>query len=77
MESRAIESANGNLFLFHVADSNRQAVGHGHIDFSAIASALHMIGYGGDVIFECVAPGPDPFTPLKGPDSRAGRTILA
>jgi D-psicose/D-tagatose/L-ribulose 3-epimerase len=68
---RAIESANGNLFLFHVADSNRQAVGRGHINFGAIASALHMIGYCGDVIFECVAPGPDPFAPLKGPDSRA------
>lgn len=68
---RAIENANSNLFLFHAADSNRQAVGRGHTDFSAIASALRAIGYRGDVIFECVAPGPDPFTPLKGPDSLA------
>jgi len=68
---RAIESANGSLFLFHAADSNRQAVGRGHIDFRAIADALHAISYRGDVIFECVAPGPDPFTPLKGPDSLA------
>ena len=68
---RAIENAAGNLFLFHIADSNRQAVGRGHIDFAAIAQALRTAGYGGDVIFECVAPGPDPFTPIKGSDSRA------
>ena len=68
---RAIENANGNLFLFHAADSNRQAVGRGHTDFRAIATALRTIGYRGDVILECVAAGPDPFTPLKGPDSRA------
>jgi sugar phosphate isomerase/epimerase len=68
---RAIENANGNLFLFHVADSNRQAVGRGHTDFRAIATALRTIGYRGDVVLECVAAGPDPFTPLKGPDSRA------
>ena len=68
---RAMESANGNLFLFHAADSNRQAIGRGHTDFRAIANALRAIRYRGDVIFECVAAGPDPFTPLKGPDSRA------
>jgi sugar phosphate isomerase/epimerase len=68
---RAIESANSSLFLLHAADSNRQAVGRGHTDFRAIASALRAIGYRGDVILECVAAGPDPFTPLKGPDSRA------
>lgn len=68
---RAIENANGNLFLFHAADSNRQAVGRGHTDFRAIATALRTIGYRGDMILECVAAGPDPFTPLKGPDSRA------
>jgi D-psicose/D-tagatose/L-ribulose 3-epimerase len=68
---RAIESANGDLFLFHAADSNRQAVGRGHTDFRTIADALRAIRYHGDVVFECVAPGPDPFAPLKGPDSRA------
>ncbi len=67
----AIESANGDLFLFHAADSNRQAVGRGHIDFRAVADALRAIRYRGDVVFECVAAGPDPFAPLKGPDSRA------
>jgi sugar phosphate isomerase/epimerase len=66
----AIERAAGKLFLFHAADSNRQAIGHGHIPFRAIAHALRAINYGGDVIFECVAVGPDPFTAIKGPASR-------
>lgn len=57
------------LFLFHAADSNRQAVGRGHTDFPAIMRALHGIGYAGDIIFECVPAGPDPFTPDKGPNS--------
>lgn len=68
---RAIESAGDRLFLFHAADSNRQAVGRGHSDFRAIANALRAIGYRGDVIFECPAPGPDPFAAIKGVDSRA------
>lgn len=58
-----------HLHLFHAADSNRQAVGRGHTDFAALVRALHGIGYAGDVIFECVPPGPDPFTPDKGPGS--------
>jgi sugar phosphate isomerase/epimerase len=67
---RAIARASSSLFLLHAADSNRH-VGRGHTDFRAIATALRTIGYRGDVILECVAAGPDPFTPLKGPDSRA------
>lgn len=62
----AIREAGDRLFLLHVADSNRQAVGRGHTDFLALMRALHRIGYGGDVIVECTAAGPDPFTPAKG-----------
>ncbi len=65
----AIWQTGDDLYLFHAADSNRQAVGRGHTDFLAITRALHGIGYVGDIIFECVPPGPDPFTPDKGPDS--------
>ncbi len=67
---QAIKTANDKLFLFHAADSNRQAVGRGHIDWGAIKRALQATGYSGDVIFECVPVGPDPFTPDKGPGSR-------
>ncbi len=62
----AILDAGGRLFLFHAADSNRQAVGRGHTDFLAQIRALRRVGYSGDVILECTATGPDPFTPVKG-----------
>ncbi len=66
----AIQRAGNKLFLFHAADSNRQAVGRGHTDFRAIVDALRAIDYRGDIVFECTAPGPDPFTAIKGNDSR-------
>ena len=61
----AILDAGERLFLFHAADSNRQAVGRGHTDFLALMRALRRVGYAGDVIIECTAAGPDPFTPVK------------
>jgi len=62
----AILDVGERLFLFHAADSNRQAVGRGHTDFMALARALRRVGYTGDVVIECTAAGPDPFTPVKG-----------
>lgn len=64
----AILDVGERLFLFHVADSNRQAAGRGHTDFLALMRALRRIGYMGDIIFECTAAGPDPFIPVKGDD---------
>ena len=62
----AIRAAREHLFLFHAADSNRQAVGRGHTDFLGIMRALKDIEYDGSIIVECTASGPDPFTPIKG-----------
>jgi D-psicose/D-tagatose/L-ribulose 3-epimerase len=62
----AILEAGDRLFLFHAADSNRQAVGRGHTNFPALLRALRRSGYNGGVIVECTAVGPDPFTPVKG-----------
>ena len=62
----AILAAGEHLFLFHAADSNRQAVGRGHTDFLGVMLALKNIGYNGSIIIECTASGPDPFTPVKG-----------
>lgn len=62
----AVRSVGDRLFLFHVADSNRAAPGRGHTDFEALFHALREIDYSGDVIVECTASGPDPFTPVKG-----------
>jgi D-psicose/D-tagatose/L-ribulose 3-epimerase len=61
----AVRAAGQRLGLFHVADSNREGVGSGHIDFPGHFGALDDIGYEGPVIVECTAPGPDPFTPVK------------
>ncbi len=62
----AIRTVGERLFLFHIADSNRQAVGRGHTDFQGVIRALKDIGYNGSIIVECTASGPDPFTPVKG-----------
>ena len=62
----ALTEAGGRLFLFHAADSNRQAVGRGHTDFLGLMRGLKAISYDGAVVVECTVPGPDPFTPVKG-----------
>jgi sugar phosphate isomerase/epimerase len=64
----AILRAGHLLRHFHVADSNRQGVGRGHTDFIGVFRSLKDVGYAGPIIVESVAPGPDPFTPLKGDD---------
>lgn len=61
----AVSTAGKRLYLFHAADSNRQAVGRGHTDWPRVLRALRDTHYAGDVILECTAPGPDPFTPVK------------
>jgi D-psicose/D-tagatose/L-ribulose 3-epimerase len=67
----ALRRAGDRLWLYHVADSNRQGIGRGHTDFAAQMAALSDIGYAGPIILECTAPGPDPFIAIKGPDSRS------
>lgn len=64
--SETIRTVGSRLRLYHLADSNRQAVGRGHIDFDAQMRALQDIGYDGPVIVECMMPGPNPYTPDKG-----------
>jgi D-psicose/D-tagatose/L-ribulose 3-epimerase len=65
----ALRQVGERLFLYHVADSNRQGVGRGHTDFAAQMDALADIGYTGPIILECTAPGPDPFTAIKDENS--------
>lgn len=64
-QAEAVRMAGSRLLHLHVADSNRQAVGEGHIDFGALLGALQQIAYPGWVTVECTAPGIDPFTPVK------------
>jgi D-psicose/D-tagatose/L-ribulose 3-epimerase len=61
----AVRQAGERLWLYHVADSNRQGIGRGHTDFDAQAAALAGIGYAGPIVLECTAPGADPFVAIK------------
>ncbi len=61
----AMRAAERRLFLFHAADSNREGIGRGHTDFTAMFDVLREIDYDGPIIVECTAPGPDPFRAIK------------
>jgi sugar phosphate isomerase/epimerase len=67
--AEALRQVGDRLWLYHAADSNRQALGRGHIDFPAQFRSLAAIGYQGPIIFECTSPGPDPFRAIKNADS--------
>ncbi|WP_394231898.1 sugar phosphate isomerase/epimerase family protein [Niallia oryzisoli] len=62
----ALKTAGKKLGIYHVADSNRQAIGNGHADIKSQIAALHEIDYVGPIIMEMTAEGPNPFTPIKG-----------
>ncbi|MFJ7680513.1 sugar phosphate isomerase/epimerase family protein [Peribacillus butanolivorans] len=55
-----------HLEIIHVADSNRRALGRGHIDFGQFASGINKSGFNGHIVVECMAPGVDPFQAGKG-----------
>ncbi|MCG7336289.1 sugar phosphate isomerase/epimerase [Sporosarcina sp. ACRSM] len=52
--------------VVHFADSNRQGLGRGQIDFEKIVSVMKEIGFNKTVVLECTAPGPNPFSADKG-----------
>ena len=58
------------LANFHIADSNRCGIGHGHIDFHPIMKTLDEVGYEGYIGLETQAPGPDPFEAVKDGSSK-------
>ena len=62
---KAILTAGPRLFHVHVADTNRQGLGRGHLDVAACVRALHAIGYDGSVVLEVMPPGPNPFQSIK------------
>ncbi len=61
----AIVAAGARLWHVQVADTNRRGLGHGHLDLGAVLAALRRITYGGAIVVEVMAPGPDPFRPIK------------
>ena len=52
--------------VVHFADSNRRALGQGHIDFRPVVAGMKAIGFDKTIVLECTAPGPDPFRADKG-----------
>lgn len=50
------------LETIHVADSNREGIGRGHIPFEEIAKTIKGIGYDKSITLECLVPGKNPFS---------------
>jgi sugar phosphate isomerase/epimerase len=48
------------LVNMHISDSNRQAPGRGHMDYSGLLQALKQIDYQGALVLEPVPPGSNP-----------------
>lgn len=71
----SILAAGPRLWHVQVADTNRQGLGRGHTDLGRVVDALGRIGYGGAVVLEVMAPGPDPFRPIK--DGRSAGVLDA
>jgi sugar phosphate isomerase/epimerase len=60
----SLRSAGSRVGHVHFADTNRRAVGLGHLDVGPIAEALREIGYAGYVSAE-VLPLPDAATAAR------------
>jgi D-psicose/D-tagatose/L-ribulose 3-epimerase len=67
--AKSIAAAGGRLWHLHVADTNRQGLGRGHLDLAAVTRALRDIGYAGSVVLEVMPPGPNPFRSIKDAES--------
>jgi sugar phosphate isomerase/epimerase len=62
---KAILKAGPRLLHVHVADTNRQGLGRGHLDAAACLHALQTIRYDGSIVLEVMPPGPNPFQSIK------------
>ena len=49
------DGRNARLMLIHLADSNRQMPGMGHIDFTGVIRELDAIGFEGYLSLDCLA----------------------
>jgi len=73
----AIRKAGVNLIHMHIADSNRQSVGRGHIDFKELMEALKEINYQGCLAMEPLPPISNPYLALteKTPKKLLDRSV--
>jgi sugar phosphate isomerase/epimerase len=63
--AEVLRRTGSRLMYVHLADSNRQAPGTGHLDFNQILRALAAIGYQGYMSIDCCPPLPDWKTLLR------------
>ena len=70
----SLQQAMPRLGLVHLADSNKQAPGRGHLDLSSILQTLHEAGYDGFISFE-VLPLPTPEDAARGAFSTVGAVL--
>ena len=61
----ALREAKALLAALHLTDTNRQGLGHGHLDLASLFHALREIDFHGPICLEFTAPGPNPFAALK------------
>ena len=61
----AIRSAGQRLMLIHLADSNRQMPGTGHINFTRVIGELYQLGFQGYLSLDCLPARPDAKTYLE------------
>ena len=73
----AIRAASDVVASLHVADSNREAPGRGHIDFGALFDALADVGFDGPLIVEPVPPGSDPLLAIQRSENQHLRDVYA
>ncbi len=62
--AESLRRAGTRIGYIHLADNNRCAPGRGHIDFTAVRSALDACGYAGYIGFE-ILPLPDDLTAAR------------
>jgi sugar phosphate isomerase/epimerase len=67
----SIRAAGPRLWHVQAADTTRRGLGHGHLDLGAVVDALASVDYGGAIVVEIMAPGPDPFRAIKDGGSAA------
>lgn len=63
---KAIKRCGDKLSVYQIADSNRQGIGLGHIDFHQHFAALDEIKYTNPIILECAHPRQTPGSPTEG-----------
>jgi sugar phosphate isomerase/epimerase len=62
-EAAVMRQAGDRLWLFAMSDSNRRAIGQGHLKLGNHLWALEDIGYKGPIILECLPPGSNSLRP--------------